>query len=529
MYKTDFLVIGSGIAALTFALKVADNFSDLKVTIITKDDKLESNTKYAQGGIATVLNEVKNDSFAQHFKDTILAGDGLCNEEVVKMVVEEAPIRLEELLEWGVNFDKSSNGEFSLGKEGGHSQNRILHHKDITGFEIIRALLKKVSLKSNIEVFEHHFALELITQHHVGQQVDRDSNISCYGAYVLDTKFNKVKRITSKITMLATGGIGQVYKTTTNPKIATGDGIAMAYRAKAEIENMEFIQFHPTGLYDKLSLESSCFLISEAVRGFGAYLRNIHGERFMNKYDSRMELASRDIVARAIDNELKVRGDEYVFLDCTHLDFQKFKEKFPNILEKCISIGLDIKKDMIPVAPVAHYLCGGIKVNVNGKTSIENLFASGECASTGLHGANRLASNSLLEAIVYSHKSFMYLKATFDSLKSIPESIPTWNDKYQKPYAENILITHERMDLNNIMNDYIGIIRSNKRLLRANNRLEILYNETLKMYEESKVSRDLCELRNLITIGYLITQFSISRKENKGGFFNVDLIEKKIV
>ncbi|WP_369048351.1 L-aspartate oxidase [Tenacibaculum sp. UWU-22] len=519
MYETDFLVIGSGIAALSFSLKIAEHFKDSKITIITKEDKFESNTKYAQGGIA-IVNNLDTDSFDQHIKDTLIAGDGLCDEAVVEMVIKEGPALLDELIDWGVRFDESEKGRFDLGKEGGHSQNRILHYKDITGYEIIRALLKKAKEFSNLEILENHFAIDLITEHHKGEKVERQSKINCFGVYAIDEKNKQIKTITSKVTMLAAGGIGQVYRTTTNPEVATGDGVAMAYRAKAELENMEFIQFHPTALYE-LPPKSPAFLISEAVRGFGAYLKNKDGVRFMSKYDSRLELAPRDIVARAIDAELKLSGESYVFLDCRHLEYKSFREHFPNILEKCLSVGIDVRHDLIPVTPAAHYLCGGIKVDKKGRTSINNLYACGECSSTGLHGANRLASNSLLEAIVYSHKSFLHIKNIFNNLKPVT-GIPEWDDLNTFKNKRNILITHEIVDVKNIMSDYVGIVRSDDCLIRAEKKLKVLYEECMSLYKNYNISKNLCELRNLITVAYLITQFSIKRKENAGGFFNVD-------
>lgn len=520
MIKTDYLVIGSGIAGLTYALRVAHHSKDSKVVVVTKADKSESNTKYAQGGIATV-HDLGIDSFEQHIQDTLIAGDGLCDEAVVRMVVEEGPARLQELIDWGVQFDENNIGDFDLGKEGGHSQNRILHHKDITGFEIERALLVMISKTPNIEILEEHYAIDFITEHHLKKiQTSRSSNITCFGAYILDKKTNEVKTIVSKITMVASGGSGQAYRTTTNPLIATGDGIGMAYRAKAEIEDVEFIQFHPTALY-QAPQESPAFLISEAVRGFGAKLRTVNGEFFMRKYDEREELASRDIVARAIDTELKASGDNYVFLDCTHLDYKKFKKHFPNILDKCKSLGIDIRKKWIPVVTAAHYICGGIKVDRYGQTSIHNLYACGECTSTGLHGANRLASNSLLEALVYSQRS--YLKSTEKIQKiSFNDGVPEWDTANTSLNKENILITHGRSAVQKIMSDYVGIVRSNRRLKSAEKRLSFIYEETEELYKESIISVELCELRNLITTAYLICEFSMKRKENKGGFYNND-------
>ena len=520
MIKTDYLVIGSGIAGLTYALRVAHQDKKSKVVVVTKADKSESNTKYAQGGIATV-HDLDIDSFEQHIQDTLIAGDGLCDEEVVRVVVEEGPARLEELIKWGVQFDENNIGDFDLGKEGGHSQNRILHHKDITGYEIERALLVMISRTPNIEVFEKHYAIDFITEHHLKSKANpKNPLITCFGAYVLDKDKKEVKTIVSKITMIASGGSGQTYTTTTNPLIATGDGIGMASRAKATIENVEFIQFHPTALY-QVPQESPAFLISEAVRGFGAKLRTSKGEFFMRKYDTREELASRDIVARAIDTELKSSGDNYVFLDCTHLDYKSFEKHFPNILDKCKSLGIDIRKKWIPVVTAAHYICGGIKVDLDGKTSIQNLYACGECASTGLHGANRLASNSLLEALVYSQRSYL---DSIDKISNINfnESIPDWDATNTSKNKENILITHGRASVQKIMSDYVGIVRSNRRLKSAEKRLSFIFEETEELYKESIISVELYELRNLITTACLICQFSMKRKENKGGFYNKD-------
>jgi L-aspartate oxidase len=524
IHKTDFLVIGSGIAGLSFALKTAERFKDASITIITKNEKNECNTKYAQGGISTVWDKTV-DSFEQHIQDTLIAGDGICDKEVVKMVVKNAPERLQELINWGTQFDKDKNGNYSLGREGGHSQDRILHHKDITGAEIERALINQVEKAENINFLTYHYAIDLITEHQVKKkQTKRQEKITCYGAYVLDEKKNVVKTFSAKVTMLATGGSGQVYSTTTNPVVATGDGIAMAYRAKAEISDVEFIQFHPTALYNPG--EYPAFLISEAVRGEGAILRDFYGERFMHKYDEREELASRDIVARAIDHELKKSGTPNVYLDCTHLDFNAFQKHFPNITEKCLSLGIDVKKDYIPVSPAQHYICGGVNINKKGKTSIKNLYASGEVTRSGLHGANRLASNSLLEGLVFSHNAFENLTKRFPKIK-LPKRIPVWNDSGVVKNMEKILITHDRNEVKTIMSNYVGIVRSNERLLRAERKLKVLYEDNKRLYDHSELSVDLCELRNLITTAYLITQFSKNRKENRGGFYSADLVEVK--
>ncbi len=516
---TDFLVVGSGIAGLSYALKVASACPDRSITIITKADESESNTKYAQGGIAVVQDQ--GDSFEEHVQDTIRAGDGLCDEEVVRSVIEEGPQQLRELIRLGVEFDRDTEGEFNLGREGGHGVHRIIHHKDITGLVIEQALLRKVAHAENIEVCSHHFAIDLITEHHLGDPgVNTPSGPSCYGAYVLNERTDRIETWHAGVTLLASGGAGQVYGHTTNPLIATGDGIAMAYRAKAVISHMEFVQFHPTALYQPSV--SPTFLISEAVRGFGATLRTGQEEEFMYRYDQRGALASRDIVARAIDCELKRSGEECVYLDCRHLDIQKFRSGFPTIYQKCSSLGICIERDMIPVVPAAHYQCGGIHVDNMGRTSVNRLFACGECAHTGLHGANRLASNSLLEALVMADRCY---KAGIQEIKSFGQTvdIPEWNDKGTTTAEELILISHNRRELQATMRDYVGIARSFERLKRARQRLELLYGETEALYRKKRLSPQLCELRNLIAVGYLIVEQSLQRKKNSGSFWNIDL------
>ena len=386
MIKTDVLVIGGGIGGLTTAIKIAEKRPDLQITTLTKTYEKESNTSYAQGGVAAVWNFEK-DSYQKHIEDTLDAGAGLCRLETVKKVVEDGPKRVQEIIEWGTRFDKGSAERYDLGREGGHSENRILHYKDITGWEIQRALLAKANQVKNLSVQEHYFALDLITQHHLGYNITRlTPDIECYGAYVLDKRSGAIETYLAKMTVLATGGAGQVYRNTTNPVIASGDGIAMVYRAKGHIENMEFVQFHPTALFQPAG-ENPVFLVSEAVRGFGGILKNSKGEEFMHKYDPRKSLAPRDIVARAIDNEMKISGEESMFLDCTHLEKEAFLEHFPNIYQKCISIGIDPMKEMIPVVPACHYMCGGVKVDEWGRSSIQRLYACGECTSTGLHGS----------------------------------------------------------------------------------------------------------------------------------------------
>ncbi len=519
MLRCDFLVIGSGVAGLTFAIKVARLLPHSNVVIVTKAGESESNTKYAQGGIAVVLDSY-GDSFDRHIEDTLRAGDGLCDPDIVRMVVTEGPDRLNELIEWGTDFDEKSSGNFDLGREGGHTRRRILHHKDITGLEIERKLLSQAGTLPNITLSTHHFAIDLITQHHLGKEEGHTgAPVNCYGAYVLDSQTGKIETYVSKITLIATGGAGQVYQSTTNPLIATGDGIAMAYRAKARIEHMEFIQFHPTALYQHPQ-SSPSFLISEAVRGFGALLRTRSGELFMRNYDERGELASRDIVSRAIDSELKKSGDEYVYLDCRHLDLNAFRDHFPNIFNKCSELGIGLSGDMIPVVPAAHYLCGGIVTDRDGQTTIENLFSCGESARTGLHGGNRLASNSLLEAVVFAHRCY---KKSCEMVEGItfPEGIPEWNEEGTTQPDELILITHNRKELQAMMSNYVGIIRSGERLDRAANRLKIMYEETEALYKRTKISPQLMELRNLISVAYLIVQQSLKRKHNVGVFFKV--------
>jgi len=515
MIQTNHLVIGSGVAGLTFAVKIAEKFSNRTITIVTKDNENESNTKYAQGGVAVVLDK-KEDSFKKHIQDTLTAGNGLCDKSVVEMVIEEGPKRLEELILWGANFDLDSEGNYALGKEGGHSEYRVVHHKDITGFEVERALLNRVHQLKNINLLPHHFAIDLITEHQL--EIQNPEIKSCYGAYVLNEKTGEIITVKAENTLLATGGVGSVYGHTTNPLIATGDGVAMAYRAKAQIKDMEFIQFHPTAMYNPEG--GASFLISEAVRGFGAYLRTKNGHRFMPDYDERAELASRDIVSQCIDTELKKTGDTHVFLDCTHLDIVGFKKHFPNIYQKCLDNHINIEKDWIPVVPASHYLCGGIVVDKDGKTSVNNLFACGECSRTGLHGANRLASNSLLEALVYAHNIFKYQSK--NKVKPLQISIPKWNDKGTKIPKESILLKHNLLQLQALMRNYVGIVRSNDRLTKAIKRLDVIYNEVEDLYRSSKINTSLCELRNMINVSHLIISQSLMRKENKGGYLNID-------
>ncbi|MBD5179681.1 MAG: L-aspartate oxidase [Bacteroidales bacterium] len=513
--KYDYLVIGSGIAGMSFALKVASKGS---VALICKTSLHEANTALAQGGVASVTN-LEVDDFDKHIEDTMIAGDHLSDIEAVKKVVTGAPEQIRQLIDWGVNFDRKEDGTFDLHREGGHSEFRILHHADNTGYEIQESLIKAVENHPGIDVYENHFAIEIITQHHLGRFVTRRTpDITCYGAYVLSPS-GEVDTFLSKVTLMATGGVGAVYQTTTNPLVATGDGIAMVYRAKGTVKDMEFIQFHPTALFHPGDRPS--FLITEAMRGYGAVLRNLKGEEFMHKYDPRLSLAPRDIVARAIDSEMKQNGDDHVYLDVTHKDPEETKKHFPNIYRKCLELGIDITKDYIPVAPAAHYLCGGIKVDGNGESSIKRLYAVGECSCTGLHGGNRLASNSLIEAVVYADAAAKHA-SEHAPLYDWREDVPQWNDEGTRHPEEMVLITQSIKEVNQIMGTYVGIVRSNLRLDRAWNRLDILYEETERLFKESKASREICELRNIINVGYLIMRQAKERKESRGLHFTVD-------
>ncbi len=524
MKKTDVLIIGSGVAGLSVAIRLAEERSDLDITVLTKTNKEESNTSWAQGGVATVWN-FESDNYQKHIEDTLDAGDGLCDPEVVELVIKEGHIRVKELIEWGARFDREDDGDYDLGREGGHSENRILHFKDITGWEIQRTLNEKASRLSNIHIYEHYFAINILTQHHLGRTVTRlNPNIKCFGAYVLNLETNEIETIIAKSTVMCTGGSGQIYANTTNPKIATGDGIAMVYRAKGRLSNMEFVQFHPSSLYTT-TREGTSFLISEAVRGFGGVLKTKDGKEFMQKYDDRLSLAPRDIVARAIDNEMKMRGDEYVLLDTTHLDQKGFLEHFPNICEKCKSLGIDPFVDMIPVVPACHYMCGGILVDQLGRTSIKQLWAAGECTSSGLHGANRLASNSLLEGLVFGYKAANSILETINDLE-YELNIPSWNAEGTTQPNEMVLITQSWKELKDIMSYYVGIVRTDVRLKRAIDRIQILIKETELLYNSTILSPQLCELRNLITIAFLVTSGAQIRKESRGLHFNTDYPDK---
>ena len=515
--KTDFLVIGSGIAGLNFALNAA-NYGH--VLIVTKKEDQESNTNYAQGGIASVIS--KNDSFQSHIEDTLNAGAGLCHPEAVDYMVREGPHAINRLSNLGVDFSKKRNKNLDLGKEGGHSVNRIVHAHDFTGREIEQSLLHNISLHKNITVLEEHIAIDLITEHQTPKR-DYSRGIHCWGAYVLSIKQQTVKTVLAAVTVLATGGCGQVYLHTTNPAIATGDGIAMAYRAGAKIANMEFMQFHPTSLYHQ---DAKSFLISEAVRGYGALLRNRQGHAFMASYHSQAELAPRDIVARAIDYEMKKSGEPCIFLDLTHKPAHDIQNRFPNIYQTCLRYKIDITKEWIPVVPAAHYMCGGVVVNMESQTTISRLFACGESAFTGVHGANRLASNSLLEAVVFTDRAVATAKKFLtDDQSQVPEILP-WNIEGTFNHDEWVYLVHDRNIIREVMWDYVGIVRSDFRLARARRRLEVIAGEVEDFYKRTTITGDLIELRNIATTSQLIVSHAMSRKESRGLHYNADYPER---
>jgi len=518
MKKYDFIVIGSGIAGLTFAIKAAEMGS---VAVITKEKMFESNTRYAQGGIASVID--KEDKTYLHFEDTLKAGAGLCHKNAVKLTAQKGPEMIKLLSEWGVDFDKTKSGSLELGREGGHSKSRIVHVHDYTGKAIQEALVNKVRENSNIHIFENCMGLDLITDHHLPEKTISGS-ITCYGVYVLD-KNNEITTFLSKITLLATGGMGKIYLHTTNPAIATGDGVAMAYRAGAAVGNLEFMQFHPTAFYDSSGIR---FLVSEAIRGFGAILRNNKGEAFMKKYSPELkELSPRDIVARAIDSEMKKEGKPNVFLDITHKNPNLVKEKFPLIYNTCLSYGINITKELIPVVPAAHYQCGGVIADLNAATNINNLFASGEAAMSGVNGANRLASNSLLEGMVFSLTSLKLIKdkKILNSAK-IETSIPDWDDSGTFDEKEWIYISHDKREIHQIMWDYVGIVRKDLRLERACNRLNLINKEIEEFYKKTKITKALIELRNISLLSVLITQSARFRKESRGLHYIIEYPEK---
>jgi L-aspartate oxidase len=526
--NTDFLIIGSGVAGLTLALKVA-KFGD--VALVTKKGIMDSNTSHAQGGIASVFGEL--DSFDLHIQDTLASGDGLCNRDVVEMVVKNGPSRIRELIDLGVHFnlrDKKQSdsespdfdAELDLGREGGHSQKRIVHAHDMTGREVERVLVDHVKNNDRIALFENHIAIDLIT---ISTRMKRGIITTthedyCCGAYVLDSETNHVKTFCAKITLLATGGAGKVYLYTSNPDVATGDGIAMGYRAGATVANLEFVQFHPTCLFHP---DAKNFLISEALRGEGAVLVDASGSPFMEKYDAQKDLACRDVVARAIDTELKKSGADSVFLDISHKNSDFIKERFPNLYEKCLTFGFDMTKESLPVVPAAHYMCGGIATDMFGRTDLHRLYAIGETACTGLHGANRLASNSLIEALVYSHMAAQQAVKDIDTFDftSTPDP-PPWDEVGTTDSDEGIMVSQNWDEIRRFMWNYVGIVRSNKRLERAERRIEIIQKEIREYYWDFRVSADLIELRNIAMVAELIIKCAGHRKESRGLHHNIE-------
>ncbi len=526
----DVLVVGSGIAGLSFALNVARQGHT--VAILTKKTKAESNTNYAQGGIAVVTSQA--DDVESHVRDTLVAGDGLCNEKVVREIVRDGPARVQELIDLGLEFSRDGSGQFDLGREGGHSERRILHVKDMTGKAIETALLKAIGRDKRIALFEHVFAIDIVTtaklassrrsRKAVGKKKVAAEANRVAGLYALDVKNGRVVTFHSPVVILSTGGAGQVYAYTTNPDIATGDGIAMAYRAGVEVRNMEFIQFHPTALY---SVTGARFLISEAVRGEGAILRNAAGEKFMRRYHKLADLAPRDIVARAIDAEMKKSGSPHVWLDITHRDQGFLKERFPQIYQTCLKLGIDISKDMIPVVPAAHYTCGGVATTLSAETSLPGLYACGEVACTGLHGANRLASNSLLEAVVMAHRGGASVGAYLrDRPSGTSATIPPWVDLHGGDEDERVVIAHNWDELRRTMWDYVSIMRTTKRLQRARTRIATLAREIDEYYWNFSVDSRLLELRNLIDVAGLVVTCALQRKESRGLHANANYPRK---
>jgi L-aspartate oxidase len=522
MKKYDVLVVGSGIAGLIFALRIAE--AGYSVAILTKKDKAESNTNYAQGGIASVTS--LNDDFESHIQDTLSAGDGLCDESVVRQIVAEGPGSIDELMRQGVNFSQLEDGSVSLHREGGHSQRRILHVKDITGKAIEEALLHQVAVSPNIDLFEHFFAIDVVTLAKVNARINQieTENNRVLGLYALDVHAGEVVSFSANAIVLASGGVGQVYQFSTNPEIATGDGIAMAWRAGVEIRNMEFVQFHPTALYTQTNER---FLISEAVRGEGAILRNIDGEPFMKRYHPLGDLASRDIVARAIDSEMKKSGSSHVWLDITDKPESLIRERFPNIYETCLKHGRNIAKDWIPVVPAAHYLCGGVVTTMNAQTTLSGLYACGEVACTGLHGANRLASNSLLEAVVMARRGSAAMIEYLTNIKDQEVPIPEWVIGDASDADERVVLMHNWDELKRTMWDYVGIVRTVKRLERARTRIQNLSREIHEYYWRVRVEPRLLELRNMIRVADLIISSALARQESRGLHYSLDYPQKK--
>jgi len=521
--QTDYLVIGSGLAGLSFALQAAKSGS---VAIVTKKEKAEGSTNYAQGGIASVIDP--EDSFELHIRDTLESGDGLCHEDIVRMVVQDGPERIQDLVSLGVRFSHPADDDnrLDLGREGGHSRRRIVHTKDLTGREVEQILLERVEENPNIRIYENHMAVDLITKSKLIRRgiLTTETSQTCWGAYVLDVNQDRVLTFLARITVLATGGAGKVYRYTSNPDIATGDGVAVGYRAGAKVANMEFVQFHPTCLYHPLAKN---FLISEAVRGEGGVLLDKKGNRFMEEYHPLKELALRDIVARSIDMELKKSGDECVYLDISHRPAEFVMDRFPHIYETCLRYHIDITKEPIPVVPAAHYMCGGLLTDQNGLTNLSNLYAIGEVACTGLHGANRLASNSLLEALVFAKHAAERAEKELEANmhQNLPRA-PEWDPGTATDSEDAVVVAHNWDEIRGFMWNYVGIVRTNKRLARAKTRVEIIQQEIKEYYWDFLITRDLLELRNLATVAELIITCASLRKESRGLHYNLDYPHK---
>ena len=503
--KTDILIIGGGVSGLSLAIKLHELAEDCKIVIITKENLEDCSTYYAQGGVACVWDD--NDDIENHIRDTLIAGDGLCDELVVRKIITQAPERINDLIKWGVDFTKDENGNYRLGKEGGHSERRVLHVKDFTGQSIESTLIEKVKRINNVEIHEKWCAVNLYAK-----------NFKCYGCYVLDQETGDINNIAAKVTVLATGGAGKIYLYTTNPDVASGDGIAMAYRAGATISNLEFYQFHPTCLFHPYA---KSFLITEAMRGEGAILKDIKGNEFMSKYHPQKELAPRDIVSRAIDSELKKSGEDHVYLDiASYKNPQFIKNNFPGIYNKCLEFNIDITKDPIPVVPAAHYCCGGVMAKIDGSTEVQNLYVIGESACTGFHGANRLASNSLLEGLVCANNCAKTLSKIVQGLKI--KEFEEWQPGNAVPSTEAVIITQNWEEIRRFCWNYVGIVRTDKRLQRAKKRINLLQDEIDQYYWDFKIEKNLIELRNLATVAKLIIVSAISRKESRGIHYNVD-------